>query len=85
MKRTEGTNSIIVYGKIKSYIQKNRPLIVGLTNHPTYEEHWVVGTGYSIVRSSSLGYANIVIVNDGWGNRGIRVNNVYVDGCLYIS
>ncbi len=83
VKTLEGKNSSIVFNKIKYIIKKNRPLIIGLTKHPTYDSHWVVGTGYSILHSS-LGYSNIIIANDGWGNTGVRINLYYVDGCLYI-
>lgn len=81
----EGKNSVTVFNKIRSYIKNNRPIIVGLTGSETYGEHWVVGTGYSIIYNQTLGFANIVIFNDGWGNRNIRLNLYYVDGCEYIS
>lgn len=82
-KLLKGLNSTSVYSKIKTYIKGNKPLIVGLTQHPKYGEHWVVGTGYSIVYSDSYGYGYVVIVNDGWGNENIRINNQYVDGVVY--
>lgn len=81
----EGRNSITVFNKIRSYIKNNRPVIVGLTGSDTYGEHWVVGTGYSILYNQTLGYINIVIFNDGWGNKNVRLNLYYVDGCEYIS
>lgn len=80
-----GKKSTSVFNKVKSYIKKDCPLIIGLTGHPSYEEHWVVGTGYSIVYSNEFGYANVVIVNDGWGNKNVRINNCYVDGAVYIQ
>lgn len=80
-----GINSNGVFSKIKTLIKSNMPLIVGLTQHPTYGEHWVVGTGYSIVDISYSGNQYVVIVNDGWGNTSVRINFSYVDGCLYIK
>lgn len=82
---TKGKNSATVYSTVKTYIKNDKPLIVGLTNHPKYKEHWVVGIGYSTVYSKILGYGYVVIINDGWGNTGIRINNSYVDGCIYIK
>lgn len=83
--KTMGENSIKVYSVIKSYIKRNRPLIVGLTGHPKYTEHWVVGTGFYTLSTGLSGNSYVVVVNDGWGNTGIRINNVYIDGCIYIN
>lgn len=80
-----GINSQGVYYMIKRYIGLDRPVIVGLTSHPKYGEHWVVGTGYRIVYSKAYGYGYVVVVNDGWGDSGIGINLMYVDGCIYID
>ncbi len=85
LKSIEATNSTTVYNKIKSYIKKNRPLIVGLNNHPKYGCHWVIGTGYSQVYNDVIGYGYSVIVNDGWGNTNVHVNLKYVSGCHYLT
>lgn len=80
----QGKNSTNVFNKIREYIKNNKPVIVGLTGSERYGEHWVVGTGYSILYNKTLGFINIVNVNDGWGNRDVNINMSYVDGCQYI-
>lgn len=66
------------FRKIESNIRVGKPCIVGLTGHPTYKEHWVVGTG---IQSN----ADMVIVNDGWGNLGIMIQKCYIDYCAFIQ
>lgn len=80
----QGKNSMDVFNKIREYIKNDRPVIVGLTGSDTYGDHWVVGTGYTIVYNKTLGFINIVKINDGWGNRDVNINLYYVDGCQYI-
>jgi len=83
--KTTGKNSTSVYNKIVNYItDKDKPVIVGLTAHPKYSEHWVVGTGYSTTKNSS-NTVRVVIVNDGWGNTNVSINLSYVDGCIYMG
>lgn len=80
-----GRNSIPVFNKIRSYIKNDRPVIVGLTGNTTYGEHWVVGTGYSLIYNAGIGYGYIVIFNDGLGETNVRLNLYYVDGCQFIE
>lgn len=83
-KKLSGRNSTSVFSRIMTTIKTDRPLIVGLTGTTTYKEHWVVGTGYSIIYTSGIGYGYIVIFNDGNGKTNVRLNLFYVDGCIYI-
>ncbi len=59
-------------------IAASKPCIIGLTEEPTYGEHWAVATGYQ----KNVEFVNI---NDGWGHRGILVSYVYVDSCVYLK
>ena len=63
-------------------INLGRPVVVGLTSHPTYGEHWVAGYGYY---QDTILHANFAIVNDGWGSNGININWVYVDNLIYLN
>lgn len=68
---------------VQSPIGNNRPVIVGLTDHPTYGEHWVVGNGYNrYVEGASTIY--MVVVSDGLGNTGKYVNRDCSDGGIKI-
>lgn len=80
-----GKNSSTVFSKIRSYIKRNRPIIVGLKNHYKYGNHWVVGTGYIITSHPITGKSYFVNVNDGWGNVNVCINNLYIDGCVYVK
>ncbi len=64
--------------KMELCIMDSKPCIIGLTQHPTYGEHWVVATGFQ----KNVEYVNI---NDGWGNRGVLVAYSYVDSCVYLK
>lgn len=64
----------------KTRINANRPVVVGLENHPTYEDHWVTAYGYYISTTPTVAY---VIVNDGWGDRGVYINPSYIDYIVY--
>lgn len=59
-------------------IMNSEPSIVGLTQHPTYGEHWVVATGYQ----KNVQY---VTINDGWGSRGIMIPYSYIDSCIFLK
>lgn len=76
--------------KITSYIDKNKPCIIGLkSNTPTYGAHWAVATGYVTYTwtqpQSTTPYAQFIQVNDGWGNRNIWINYKYIDGMVYLK
>ncbi|OLR56915.1 hypothetical protein BHK98_02765 [Hornefia porci] len=79
-----GLNSKEVYSTIKGKIKANRPLVVGLTGHKKYGDHWVVGTGYKKIKKSGK-IRSYIIVNDGWGNTNININLKYVDGCVRVT
>jgi hypothetical protein len=80
-----GLNSGIVFSKFTEYISNiQQPVILGVTSHPTYEEHWVVGTGYLSITILGLPI-RVAICNDGWGSQNIRINFAYIDGCVYIN
>lgn len=80
-----GQNSVPVFNKIRSYIKNDRSLIVGLADNSVYGGHWVVGTGYSLIHNPGIGFGFIVIFNDGLGERNVRLNLKYVDGCQFIE
>jgi hypothetical protein len=69
--------------KIKYCIANDKPAIVGLDNHATYGDHWVIAHGYV----TSYAY---IVVNDGWGENdvwiwsGLNANDNSVDGCIYL-
>lgn len=78
-------NSTDVYNRLKNYVANDRPLILGLLNHPKYTNHWVVGTGYQrfkYVDGSTVSYTNYACVNNGWGDTNIFINFSYIDGCV---
>lgn len=59
---------------------ERRPVIGGVTKHPTYEEHWVVAYGFTISNLLVKSYT----VNNGWGQNGIVINSQYLDGAVCI-
>lgn len=69
------------YRKVEEKIDSDFPVILGLLNHPKYNNHWVVATGYNL-NSSGKGHYT---VNDGWGNTGISISSNYTDGCVTIK
>lgn len=78
-KYTAVSQSPATFSKYGQIIRSNRPVLIDLDAHPTYNEHWVVGYGY-IIRGSAY-YAD---VNDGWGSTGIIINMSYVGDIVYI-
>ncbi len=63
---------------IFSCVSNNKPYIIGLSNHPQYNNHWVTGYGYS-----NSGTSYFAIVNDGHGSREIYINTNYTDFILF--
>lgn len=77
------TATKLIKTSVQTPITSNRPVIVGLTGHPTYGEHWVVGYGYSrYVEGTETIY--MIVVSDGWGNTGKYINRNYSDGGIKI-
>ena len=74
--RQSGWSSSVV----KSQISDNKPIMVAVSNHPTYGNHWVTAYGYYVERSPNIAY---LIVNDGHGGQGIYINPSYVDYLVY--
>lgn len=66
-------------GAEKIYNER-RPVIGGVTKHPTYKEHWVVAYGFTISNLLVKSYT----VNNGWGQNGIVINSQYLDGAVCI-
>ena len=66
--------------RFKSVINSNTPVIVDLDSHPTYNDHWVTAYGYYIGTSSTVSY---IIVNNGWGSRGVHINPSYINAIVY--
>lgn len=70
---------ILKEGAEKIYSQK-RPVIAGVTKHPTYKEHWVVAYGFTMKNLLVQSY----LVNNGWGQNGININVQYLDGAVCV-
>lgn len=70
------------YITLENCINLGRPVIVDLSCHPKYKEHWVVGYGYRYTNSNS---EHFVLVNDGWGNRDVLIEWSYVDDLVYLN
>lgn len=63
------------------------PIILGLTQHPIYREHWTVAYGtYQIM---IVGYSTEIYyyytVNDGWGRDGVQIAQSYTDWFIHLS
>lgn len=69
----------------RTRIRNGMPSIVGLTGHPLYKEHWVIGYGYKTVKGSRGDISKSVIVDDGWGNDNIVLSNIFVDFFVYFN
>lgn len=72
------------FSSYKSRIDANRPVIVDLNAHPTYNEHWVVGYGY-YYQSSGSAERCLIIANDGWGNNGREISYKYVGDLVFFN
>lgn len=70
--------------KYRTKIRNGIPSIVGLTGHPLYQEHWVIGYGYRTVQGNA-GISKSVIVDDGWGNEKIYISDLYINSFVYFS
>ena len=69
--------------KLKNSIQNNYPVLVGTTNHPTFNNHWLIAYGYHII--SGLHYFEM---NDGWGKNDVFASaqeSHYGAGMVYIG
>ena len=64
-----------VIGRVDSY---GTPFLLNVLNHPKYENHFVTGYGYY---SDSTGF--YPIVNDGWGNRNIKIHSNYAHQIIW--
>lgn len=82
----------------QSYYSADKPAVVGLTGHRKYKEHWVVGYGkrtyygvtpnsmpsdLSLFATSANNYSTVIVL-DGWGSRGVFIDESYVDGAVYV-
>lgn len=89
------TKSNVLYSvssKIMNCIDDKKPCIVGLSNEPTYKNHWTVGLGYAKyygVKGHTRGNVYFIKVNNGWYNSSkksvVYVNYKYVDGLIYLK
>lgn len=76
-----GTTSEL-YSKLRYSIDRNRPAIVVIKNHSKYGYHVVVGHGYYFENVNGTLY-NCIIVNDGWGNTDVIINEAYMESVTY--
>lgn len=67
-------------GRIEECINNARPAIVGLSDDPTYTDHWVVASGYIILNNTTNGNLNFIQVTDGWGGQGTYIDCSYCTG-----
>lgn len=81
-----------VSSKIISCIDNKKPCIVGLSNEPTYGNHWVVGIGYADYygyQHRRYNHQYFIKVNNGWyksANKNVvYVNYDYIDGVIYLK
>lgn len=72
-----------VWGKTVEYINGNKPVILLLQEDPTYENHYVVATGYHEYYSNGL--TRMYRVNNGWGSTEANVNDNYVFAITYLN
>lgn len=81
-------SAVITYGttytEYRSLIDADKPVIVLLNNHPTYANHWVVGTGYYNQYTGNAS-RRLIVVNDGWGTKGREINFSYVVNTVHIN
>ncbi|MBO4461994.1 MAG: hypothetical protein J5749_03845 [Lachnospiraceae bacterium] len=57
------------YNTVITCVDRSRPSIIALRNHPTYGTHWVIAWGY--YNSTNRQY---VIINDGHGNGQVLIS-----------
>lgn len=71
------------FSRVKTQINRSRPIIIGTTNHPTFGDHWIIGHGYF----TSPVDGNYVIVNNGWGNNNVWIepSTTYLDGTIHFT
>lgn len=75
------------FSEYYNLIFDNIPVIIDLDDHPTYDEHFVVGYGTDMQMYSgslSSGIISFAIVNDGWGDNEIMINWDYVCDIVYL-
>lgn len=70
------------YIKYCNIIDRNRPVIVAIINHPKYIHHAVVGYAYFDVISNGV-RNHYITVNNGWGENGVTINWSYVENITY--
>lgn len=77
------TATILSTSNVLGPIGNNRPVIVGISGHPTYGNHWVIGYGYNrYVEGTTTTY--MIVVSNGWGSTGVYINRTYCDGGVKI-
>ncbi len=72
------------YSEYRSLIDADKPVMVLLNNNPTYNNHWVVGTGYYNQHTGNTS-RQLIVVNDGWGAVGREINFSYVVNTVHIN
>lgn len=71
-----------LYSKYCYSINRDKPAIIVIKNHSTYGHHVVVGHGYYYENVNGNLY-NCIIVNDGWGNTNVIINEAYMESVTY--
>lgn len=59
------------------------PVVILISNHPTYADHFVVSHG--VVTNSNISSVSQVIVNDGWGSNNVRINISYCVAAIVMT
>lgn len=79
-------DSGITFEDYQYYIYTGRPVVLLLNGAPMYEDHWVLGYGYtSMPGSTVVQMSNYCIVCDGWGNSGIHISDQYIRSLVYMD
>ncbi|WP_295207348.1 hypothetical protein [Ruminococcus sp.] len=68
-----------------SILRLDEPVIVGLSDHSIYKNHWVVAHGTQIRYNGNTMIYKWYVVNDGWGNENVLINSSYSDGIVYFD
>lgn len=79
----------ITYGNAWGYAlhlirDEKIPMMVGVSNEPTYGGHWLVGYGVYMTGPNAKNdpLTNYYISNDGQGRLGVYINKIYVDSII---
>lgn len=82
---TVSTFSTTAENKYRTKIRSGIPSMIAISDHPLYGDHWVIGYGYRTVQGSRGDITKSVIVDDGYGNDNIMLNNLFIKYFVYFN